>query len=447
MTSAQPVGRTVSDGCWLGELPSNWRVQRLKYVASISPSSVDKKMYDGQLKVRLCNYTDVYYNDQITGDMDLMVATATDDEVRRFTLRAGQVIITKDSESAADIGIAAYVPEDLPGVVCGYHLSIIQPNQGVDGRFIKRLFDSAYVKSLLATRANGLTRVGLGQGALSSIQIPVPPVAEQSQIANYLDAQTAKIDALIGKQERLIETLAERRQVVISHAVTKGLDPDTPVKDSEVEWLGAVPSHWTVTAMKWILSIPITDGPHETPEFLDEGIPFVSAEAVSSGVIRFDKVRGYISASENARFSRKYSPKRDDIYVVKSGATTGVAAIVDTDAVFNIWSPLAAIRARPGVIPRFLLNFIRSREFQAALELNWSYGTQQNIGMGTLGQLPVALPPEREQEAIVEHLNRETSQIGALDAKARAMIDVLKERRQALISAAVTGKIDVRGLA
>ena len=197
----------------------------------------------------------------------------------------------------------------------------------------------------------------------------------------------------MAEQEKLIGLLKEKRQAVISHAVTKGLDPNARMKDSGVEWLGEVPEGWEVLAIKHIVSTPITDGPHETPQFLNEGVPFVSAEAVSSGKLDFSKIRGFISEEDNARFSQKYSPMLLDIYMVKSGATTGVSAIVEETTDFNIWSPLAVIRCGEDAHPHYVLNFMRSRNFQEAVTLNWSYGTQQNIGMGVIENLSVSIPP------------------------------------------------------
>jgi len=235
---------------WLGEVPEHWQIRRLKHICSASPSNVDKKTHDGEARVRLCNYVDVYYNDVITPDLEFMEASATDEQIAKFTLRSGDTIITKDSETADDIAIAAYVPQDLPGVVCGYHLSVVRPRGQTVGGYVKWLFGSTYSKSCFAVRANGLTRVGLGQYELENVELPFPPVGEQRAIAAFLERETAKIDALVAEQERLIELLAEKRQAVISHAVTKGLDPTAPMKPSGIEWLGDVPAHWTVGRAK-----------------------------------------------------------------------------------------------------------------------------------------------------------------------------------------------------
>ena len=119
---------------WLGEVPGHWAIKKLKQACQVFPSNIDKKSYEDETPTLLCNYTDVYYNETITKNMSFMAATASADQIVKFTLRAGDTIITKDSETADDIAIAAYVPEDLPGIVCGYHLSMVRPFPGTNGR-------------------------------------------------------------------------------------------------------------------------------------------------------------------------------------------------------------------------------------------------------------------------------------------------------------------------
>lgn len=165
---------------WLGDVPSHWIVERLKRVAEAFPSNVDKKAYECDEPVKLCNYVDVYYNEEICGELSFMEATATSIQRERFALRAGDTIITKDSESANDIAIAAYVNEDLHDVVCGYHLAMIRPYSGTEGRFIKRLFDGWMLRSQFEIAARGLTRVGLSQYAIDNVLVTYPPFEEQS---------------------------------------------------------------------------------------------------------------------------------------------------------------------------------------------------------------------------------------------------------------------------
>lgn len=209
-------------------------------------------------------------------------------------------------------------------------------------------------------------------------------------------------------------------------------------KESGSKWIDKIPSSWKVVSLKHILSIPITDGPHLTPEFLEDGVPFVSAEAVSGGYIDFDKIRGFISEADDELFSQKYRPKRNDVYMIKSGATTGITAIVETDRRFNIWSPLAVMRCKDIYHPRFLLNYLRSDSFQESVQLSWTFGTQQNIGMGTLENLAVCFPSFEEQQKIANFLDHETAKIDTLIEKQQQLIKLLKEKRQAVISHAVT---------
>lgn len=212
--------------------------------------------------------------------------------------------------------------------------------------------------------------------------------------------------------------------------------PEYMTADSK--WLDEIPTHWKVAALKHVLSTPITDGPHSTPIFQDEGIPFVSAEAVSGGYINFDKIRGYISEEDDALFSQKYRPQLHDVYMIKSGATTGISAIVETNIRFNIWSPLAVMRCKKSYDPYFLLNYLRSDSFQKSVQLSWTFGTQQNIGMNTLENLTVCFPPFEEQQKIANFLSHETAKIDTLITKQEKLIELLKEKRQAVISHAVT---------
>lgn len=209
-------------------------------------------------------------------------------------------------------------------------------------------------------------------------------------------------------------------------------------RPSGVEWLGDIAAHWGLRAIKHLVSTPVTDGPHSTPEIFDEGIPFVSAEAINHGKINFGKIRGYITHEDHKLFSKKYKPAKGDIYLVKSGATTGRVAMVETDLDFNIWSPLAAIRCNPSLIDKYyLFFFLQSKEFQTAIALNWSFGTQQNIGMGVIQNLEVPIPPLAEQQAIARFLDCETGRIDILVANKLRLIELLKEKRTALISRTV----------
>ena len=209
---------------FLGAVPRHWNVWPVISLGSVLTSTVDKKSYDGEQPVRLCNYTDVYYNDEIVEGPNYMSATASPEQIAKFSVRAGDVAITKDSESADDIGIPAIVPNSMPGHVWGYHLSIYRLRDRRYSRYVKRLFESSYVKAALAVRTPGVTRVGLSQNTLRYLRVPIPPVSEAIAIADYLDHETAEIDAAIADAREAIALSKERRAALISAAVTGQID-------------------------------------------------------------------------------------------------------------------------------------------------------------------------------------------------------------------------------
>lgn len=209
---------------WLEEIPEHWEIKRLRFVADYKNSNVDKKSYEDQSKVRLCNYTDVYYNEFIKNDMDFMVATASKSEIETMSLLIGDVIMTKDSEDPSDIGIPTIVAEELDNVVCGYHLTIISSGKVGTNRFIHRVIQSDISKFYFKVMSPGMTRYGLNQNSIGNTIIPLPNLSEQKAIVNFLDRETIRIDSLIKEKENFIDLLKEKRQALISAAVTGKID-------------------------------------------------------------------------------------------------------------------------------------------------------------------------------------------------------------------------------
>ena len=224
------------------ELPPSWKLEKLKFFADVRNSNVDKTISEDEDPVQLCNYTDVYYNDRITTDLHFMEGSATEPEIMRFQLKRGQVIITKDSEGWDDIGIPALVTEDMPEVLCGYHLSVFEPGPELDGGFLAWLCRAEPLNDQFKLAANGVTRFGLGQYAMKNAFIALPPPGTQRKIVRFLDEKMARIDGLIEKKHSLLDRLAEKRQALITRAVTKGLNPDTTLKPSGIDWLGDIPA-------------------------------------------------------------------------------------------------------------------------------------------------------------------------------------------------------------
>ena len=214
-------------------------------------------------------------------------------------------------------------------------------------------------------------------------------------------------------------------------------------KETGIEWIGEIPKHWEIVPIKYSLQIPLTDGPHETPKLHQSGIPFISAESIKNDKIDFSKKRGFISEEEHQRFSLKYKPKLGDVYMIKSGATTGNLARVETDREFNIWSPLAAFRPAPEkTTTDFLFFYMKSSRFFSAVELGWNYGTQQNIGMNVLENLKMVRPPLSEQTAIAKYLDLKTAEIDQLIAEKKQLVELYQEEKTAIIDQVVTKGIN-----
>ena len=203
-------------------------------------------------------------------------------------------------------------------------------------------------------------------------------------------------------------------------------------------WIGKIPPEWGLPAIKRIVSTKITDGPHETPELSDEGVQFISAEAIKNNRIDFSLRRGFISRELHEQYSRKCKPQRSDLFVIKSGATTGNVAYVDVDFEFSIWSPLALIRCDKRIAHyKFIYYVLLSDVFRKQVELSWSFGTQQNIGMGVIERLKVPIPPLPEQLRIASFLDTSCAAIdAAINAKGR-QLKTLNALRSSIINRAV----------
>ncbi|NDD12706.1 MAG: type I restriction endonuclease subunit S [Betaproteobacteria bacterium] len=432
---------------WLETIPYHWEVKRLKQFCSVFPSNVDKKSVEGETPVKLCNYTDVYYNDFIAEDLEFMEATATEEQIKKFTLQAGDTIITKDSETADDIAIAACVTKDLPGVICGYHLSVVRPKGVACGAFVKRLFDSIYAKSLFAVRANGLTRVGLSQYAIDNVELPLPPVKEQKAIATFLDRETAKIDALIAEQQRLIELLQEKRQAVISHAVTKGLNPNAPMKDSGVEWLGEVPEHWEVKPLKHLANIQTGMAKGKDVDGMEtREAPFLRVANVQDGYLDLEDVH-VITVPASA--VERYLLRKGDVLMNEGGdfdkLGRGCLWNGEIDECIH-QNHVFAVRPH-SVTGDWLNTYTTSKPANSYFISRSKQSTNlASISSSNLMGLVVPVPPVSEATEILRRLGLKLKEFDGLRKASAKATSLLQERRSALISAAVTGQIDVRGL-
>ena len=434
----KPYPKTKPSGVeWLGEVPEHWEVKRLKTEATCWVSNVDKVPSEDELPVRLCNYTDVYYNDRIVPEMGLMETTATSDEIRRFGLKVGDVLITKDSEDWTDIAVPALVAETAPDLVCGYHLGIVRPaSPNLRGDYLLRAFQSCAVNQQFQIAASGVTRYGLPKAAIGNAWVPLPPPAEQTAIAAFLDRQTGRIDELVAKKRELIERLKEKRTALISRTVTHGLPADLPpdtlakletiageklplnsrLKPSGIEWLGDVPEHWKVIRLG--RRIELQRGVDITKDEQTEGpVPVVSSGGISS-------------------FHDQALCDGPGVVVGRKG-TVGSVHWVEPD----YWPHDTTLYVRDfkGNDRRYVFYKLLGMELE-----NYDTGSANpTLNRNLVHPVFVSWPPDPEQRAIAAYLDEETAKLDALVAKVETAIERLQEYRTALITAAVTGKISL----
>ena len=424
---------------WLGEIPAHWEVKRLKHLAALNPESLSEET-DPTLEMVYVDIGGVDNLGRIIEQEQLTFASAPS-RARRL-VRDGDVIV---STVRTYLRAIAPISEPEPGTVVSTGFAVVRPEDELTTDYTAYALRAPYFVERVVANSRGVSFPAINESEMATYELAAPPEPEQRAIGAFLDRETARIDALVAKKGRLIELLQEKRTALISQAVTKGLDPNVPMKDSGVEWLDQYPAHWTGLPLKRWVATKITDGPHETPELVTEGVDFISAEAVSNGRIDFDKRRGFISPDLHTYYCRKCKPIRDDILICKSGATTGKLARLNVDVEFSVWSPLALVRAnRSRILPGFLEMALGAEYVQKQIKRTWSAGTQPNISMGDLEQLFVVAPQMEEQARILDFVERSVGGFDLVGARVRNAIDRLKELRTALISAAVTGKIDIR---
>lgn len=322
-------------------------------------------------------------------------------------------------------------------------LVLIKTKPNFISQFLLYALDSCVVTSQTDYLATGSTRAALGIQQIRRFQIPKPTVAEQTQIANFLDHETAKIDTLIEKQQQLIKLLKEKRQAVISHAVTKGLNPDVPMKDSGVEWLGEVPAHWKLVLFKYLVSQMGGGTPDKgNVSFWNGNIPWVSPK---------DMKVDYISTSQDfitdvavKNSSTKLVPDQSILMVVRGMILIHSIPVALTTRPVTINQDMKALIPNKEIQPEFLLFFLKGiKDYILDFVETSAHGTKC-LRTEDFENMCLFIPPIDEQVAILSSIKTSLDKLDLLIQKAETAIELLKERRTALISAAVTGKIDVR---
>jgi len=423
---------------WFGDVPCDWRVQRLKQV--VNPSrpitygivQAGENVPDGIPYIRPADMADE--SGVKTEDALLRTSQEIASAYRRSSISAGDIVCS----IGPSFGKLMMVPLSLEGANLTQGTARVAVANEYVPRFIFWVLRSVESYQQWESSVGGATFRALNLGPLAETFLCVPSWAEQTQIARFLDHETARIDVLIEEQQRLIELLKEKRQAVISHAVTKGLDPTVPMKDSGVEWLGEVPAHWDVVAIKWLS--PVLRGasprPIDDPKYFDDSGEYawvrIADVSASDGTLR--ETTQTLSAL-GASLSVKMEP--GEMFLSIAG-TVGKPCITQIKACIHdgfVYFPSLSIDNK------FLYRIFEVGTCYGGLG---KMGTQLNLNTETVGGIQIGVPPNSEIAQILEFIDRQSSVFDSLVGEAGKGVELLQERRSALISAAVTGKIDVR---
>ena len=429
-------------------IPKDWQLKQVRYLLKDGAEGIKIGPFGSALKLEDMvddGYSVYGQENVIKKDFTLgkrKISEAKFQEMSVYRIFAKDILITMMGTS----GKCEIVPLDInDGIIDSHLLRVRVKEDQIVPEFFKLLIaESPEIAYQIKVFGKGSIMHGLNSGIVKSLNLPLPSIEEQKLILRFLEYETLQIDNLITKQEKLIELLKEKRQAVISHAVTKGLNPNVPMKDSGVEWLGEVPEHWEVIKFDYVINT-VGDIDHYMPSSVDIGIPYVMTGDLQDFVsdIDFENCKK-VAYSDYQKLSRKIKTAKDDIIFARY-ATIGTLSYVDIDAEFLVSYSCVTIKPTPQRITgKYLFYYLKSQAFLQAIQQQINSNTQGNVGVDSLRNVRILLPSVFEQEQIIEVLKNELIKMDNLIAKSQSAIQLMQERRTALISAAVTGKIDVR---
>lgn len=443
MTQLQAYPEYKESGAeWLGRIPAEWDVLRIKMsvqTARIGTWGQDPE--EGDFPVWCVRVADFDRKLHSVKASERTMRSITPDELIPRKLNRGDLLLEKSGGGQNNpVGfVVRFDHDDI--AVCSNFVAKLQLSPGMDSRFWTYVHATTYSVRLTQRSIKQTSGIqNLDHASYFNELAPFPPLDTQSRIADFLDRETDQIDKLIGKQERLIELLAEKRQAIITDAVTKGLDPTVPAKPSGITGLSEVPAHWTEKPMCHFMTGRV-DYRGATPQKTDHGVFLVTAKNVRKGFIDYAASSEYIAQEDYDSVMSRGIPAVGDILMTME-APLGNVALVD-DPNIALAQRVVKFRPKNELIPGFAAYAMNSPYFQSQLEARATGSTALGLKASKLIELRLAAPSGAEQQRITDYLDSATGRIDTLVRRSQAAVKLLMERRSALISAAVTGKIDV----
>ncbi|GHO72601.1 restriction modification system DNA specificity domain-containing protein [Ktedonobacter sp. SOSP1-85] len=420
----------ASNVAWLGEIPSHWELLKGKRLFKQmkrpvrDSDEVVTAFRDGIVTLRINRRTEGFTNSML--------------EIGYQGIRKGDLIIHAMDAFAGAIGVSDSDGKGTP--VYAVCTPINSANPYYYAQILRFMAHSGYILSLARGIRERSTDFRFAE--FGDLELPVPPPEEQNAIVAFLDRKLAEIDRFIAKKERFIQLLKEQKAAIINRAVTRGLDPDMPMKPSGVEWLGEIPAHWETKKLGLICN-RIVDGPHFSPNYVDSGVMFISARNIKTDRWSLEDAK-YISPEDYQEFCKRVVPKIGDVLYTKGG-TTGIARVVDLKIPFNVWVHVAVLKIKRQLADSyFVAHALNSNACYQQSQLYTRGATNKDLGLTRMANIVMPWPPLGEQHEIVSFIDKQANVISNAITKAEREIELIKEYRTTLISDVVTGKIDVR---
>lgn len=427
---------------WLGDMPSHWLIRRIKHVGKVIGGYAFKSTDFSSNGVKVIKISNVSHLSFDWSDSSYLPDKFLAEQKAYVPPKNSLIFAMTRPIISGGVKVAKLDVDET--LLINQRVGFLKPSNDINQDYLMYLTQSVSFFCAFENNTTVTNQPNISSEGIEDIHFMAPSLIEQEKIANFLDHETAKIDTLIEKQQQLIKLLKEKRQAVISHAVTKGLNPSALMRDSGVEWLGKVPEGWDVNSINYALNA-IGDVDHYMPQSVEKGIPYLMTgdlkELASS--INFENCK-QVSHKDYLKLSKKIKSSRGDVIMARY-ATIGTASYIDVDTDFLVSYSCVTIKPNLSkVFGLYLFYYFKSDAFLQGIQNQVNTNTQGNVGVNDLKKIKVALPTLAEQSRIIEYLQSITSKLNSISDRSQAAIDLMKERRIALISAAVTGKIDVR---
>lgn len=425
---------------WMGDIPNDWDVRRLKYVLNERKEKNDPLVTDNILYLS-AEQGVIPFSERIGGGNK-----PKEDLTAYKVVRAGDIVLNSMNVLSGAVHYSNYT-----GCVSPVYYMLYNENDVIT-RYYNLVFQTEAFQRSLRGLGNGILiketdegklntiRMRIPMEKLNKVKLPSPSFDEMKKVVESIEPIRSKIDEIIAEAKASVEEYKELRLSVLTSAITKGLSDAAKYKDSGSRWVDKIPSNWSKMKIHYIIDMPVIDGPHVSPELVGEGVDYISANAIVDGKIDFSKRRGYITREYSNECRKRYSPQKNDILVVKLGASTGKMAMVGDYTDFDIWVPIAVVRCKKEVNAKYVYYSMSSKYFKDEIKDGWTFGTQETLGVKTLESLYVFLPSRVEQDEIVRYLDEQLPKYDSLITEKESLINDLEAYKKSLIYEVVTGK-------